>query len=576
MQIVSATIAVATPKHLITMRKRFLFLLAWLSSLIVFGQNPQPPRVLSLIPDDCYQLQLINWSELSNDFKLAALDKDKILNPLYKEKKIIKSFVRSWIQMDDKSGIDFSTTAAFINKNCLIVPLSNEKNFEKTVRKVGDVNPFKTISGNAQHLLRFTNDASGSIAILCTQDMACIYLSESEDDDAEKEASIRNLQQTLVHTWDKMQKSTFPTSEVGKFFIQRGMLSYVAYNAQHPDLKMLSGIIKKQNTSLSSNLDKLNVLMFSTGDIDNKRFGSKTELYKSTPNGLEPISMKNLSPEGTVPLLPYVLENPIAVISCNVVGLGDSLAPYLSSHPDFQALAPLLNHPFIGSIHSEKGTLLCTTIDDPKRVKPALEQYVVLRNQALDSVFKASRSKDTASVEVAAEEGSGDDEYDIEEAPYEPSPEDSLVNHKHLALTHTDGYDLYTLTTYKKNLDYETFTWVYGYDTTCFIMTKDNLLFLFGEAEIMQSILNPTKSSPAGIRTQDPLYARVYLNTLFREIGEEDILPLRDMTIQTNDNKIVMDVTATDGLKHSLPYELVKAIMEQVSSFRKATKNFKF
>ena len=133
------------------MRKIFLFLLAWLSSLIVFGQNPQPPRVLSLIPDDCYQLQLINWSELSNDFELAALDKDKILNPLYKEKKIIKSFVRSWIQMDDKSGIDFSTTAAFINKNCLIVPLSNEKNFEKTVRKVGDVNPFKTISGNAQH-----------------------------------------------------------------------------------------------------------------------------------------------------------------------------------------------------------------------------------------------------------------------------------------------------------------------------------------------------------------------------------------------------------------------------------------
>ena len=559
------------------MKKIQLLLLFCFFFCTIFGQNTQTPRVLKLIPDNCYQLQLINWSELSNDLDLAALDNDKILNPLYKEKKIIKNFVRSWIQMDDKSGIDFSTTAAFINNNCFLIPLNNEKNFEKIARKMGEKASFQSIIHNSQ-TFRLLLDASGSGAILCTDDIACLYLNNRIDDDVE--TSPNELQETVLQSWENMQKSSFLASETGQMFVTKGVSSFVAYNAQHPDMKMLSGFIKKQNTSLSSSLDRLNIFMFSKYGTEKNRIWSSTEIYKSTSEGLKPSFLTFLSPEGTQRLLPYVLENPIAVISCNVVGLGDSLIPFLSSNPDLQAVAPLLNHPFIGSLTSDKGYLLCTTLDNPKAVQPALEQYVALRNQALDSAFKALQLNDDEEVvveEIVADEDSGDDEEVVIEAPYRIPAEDSLVNHKHLAHTHTDGYDLYTLTTYKKNLDYETFTWVYGYDTVCFIMTKDNLLFLFGEAEIMQSILNPTKSSPAGIRTQDPLYARVDLNSIINEVaGEEGILPLRDMTIQTNDNKIVMDVTATDGLKHNLLYELVKAIIEQVSSIRKEIKNFKF
>ena len=554
------------------MNKRLLLFLFCFSFCTIFGQNTQTLRVLNLVPDDCYQLQLIEWPELATNFELAALDKDKILNPLYKEKKVIKDFVHSWVQQDSKCGIDFTATAAYINSNCLLVPLNDEKSFEKMVRKMGEKASFQSITHNGQ-TFRYLSDGS----ILCTDDIACIFVAKKFED--EIETPLGELQQTVLQNWDKMQRSTFPTSEIGKFFIQRGMLSYVAYNAQHPDLKMLSGIIQKQNSSLSSNLDKLNLLMFSTGSADKNQILGNTELYLSTPKGLEPISMTNLSSDGTVPLLPYLLENPIAVISCNVTGLGDSLAPYLSFRPEIQALAPLLNHPFIGSLTSDKGYLLCTTLDNPKAVQPALEQYVALRNQALDSAFKALQLNDDEEVvveEIVAGEDSGDDEEVVEEAPYRIPAEDSLVNHKQLTHTHADGYDLYILTTYKKDLDYETFTWLYKYDTVCYIMTKDNKLFLFGEAELMQNVLNPTKSVPAGIRTQDPLYARVDLNTLFREIEEEGIIPLRDIVIQTEDNIMTLEANAVDGLTHNLMYELVKAAVEEITKTRKEIKKFKF
>lgn len=554
------------------MNKRLLLFLFCFSFCTIFGQNTQTLRVLNLVPDDCYQLQLIEWPDLATSFELAALDKDKILNPLYKEKKVIKDFVHSWVQQDSKCGIDFTATAAYINSNCLLVPLNDEKSFEKMVRKMGEKASFQSITHNGQ-TFRYLSDGS----ILCTDDIACIFVAKKFED--EIETPLGELQQTVLQNWDKMQRSTFPTSEIGKFFIQRGMISYVAYNAQHPDLKMLSGIIQEQNSSLSSNLDKLNLLMFSTGSADKNQILGKTELYMSTPKGLEPISMTNLSSEGTVPLLPYLLENPIAVISCNVTGLGDSLAPFLSFRPEIQALAPLLNHPFIGSLTSDKGYLLCTTLDNPKAVQPALEQYVALRNQALDSAFKALQLNDDEEVvveEIVADEDSGDDEEVVKEAPYRIPAEDSLVNHKQLTHTHADGYDLYILTTYKKDLDYETFTWVYKYDTVCYIMTKDNKLFLFGEAELMQNVLNPTKSVPAGIRTQDPLYARVDLNTLFREIEEEGIIPLRDIVIQTQDNIITLEANAVDGLTHNLMYELVKAAVEEITKTRKEIKKFKF
>lgn len=554
------------------MNKRLLLFLFCFSFCTIFGQNTQTLRVLNLVPDDCYQLQLIEWPDLATSFELAALDKDKILNPLYKEKKVIKDFVHSWVQQDSKCGIDFTATAAYINSNCLLVPLNDEKSFEKMVRKMGEKASFQSITHNGQ-TFRYLSDGS----ILCTDDIACIFVAKKFED--EIETPLGELQQTVLQNWDKMQRSTFPTSEIGKFFIQRGMLSYVAYNAQHPDLKMLSGIIQEQNSSLSSNLDKLNLLMFSTGSADKNQILGKTELYMSTPKGLEPISMTNLSSEGTRPLLPYLLENPIAVISCNVTGLGDSLAPFLSFRPEIQALAPLLNHPFIGSLTSDKGYLLCTTLDNPKAVQPALEQYVALRNQALDSAFKALQLNDDEEVvveEIVADEDSGDDEEVVEEAPYRIPAEDSLVNHKQLTHTHADGYDLYILTTYKKDLDYETFTWVYKYDTVCYIMTKDNKLFLFGEAELMQNVLNPTKSVPAGIRTQDPFYARVDLNTLFREIEEEGIIPLRDIVIQTQDNIITLEANAVDGLTHNLMYELVKAAVEEITKTRKEIKKFKF
>ena len=550
------------------MNKRLLLFLFCFSFCTIFGQNTQTLRVLNLVPDDCYQLQLIEWPELATSFELAALDKDKILNPLYKEKKVIKDFVHSWVQQDSKCGIDFTATAAYINSNCLLVPLNDEKSFEKMVRKMGEKASFQSITHNGQ-TFRYLSDGS----ILCTNDMACIFVTNKFED--EIETPLGELQQTVLQNWDKMQRSTFPTSEIGKFFIQRGMISYVAYNAQHPDLKMLSGIINKQNSSLSSNLDKLNLLMFSTGSADKNQILGKTELYMSTPKGLEPISMTNLSSEGTRPLLPYLLENPIVVISCNVTGLGDSLAPYLSFRPEIQALAPLLNHPFIGSLDSDKGYLLCTTLDNPKAVQPALEQYVALRNQAVDSAFKARQLNDDEAV-VEVDEESGDDEESVEEAPYRPSSEDSLVNHKQLTHTHADGYDLYILTTYKKDLDYETFTWVYKYDTVCYIMTKDNKLFLFGETELMQKVLNPTKSVPAGIRTQDPFYARVDLNTLFREIEEEGIIPLRDIVIQTEDNIMTLEANAVDGLTHNIMYELVKAAVEEITKTRKEIKKFKF
>ena len=95
------------------MRKNVLTLLVVALATVAFAQTPKHLRVLNYVPDSCYSLSLMNFDTLARALELEALHRENVLEPVYDSLKISKKIIQSWVNRDNKVGVDFTATAAF-------------------------------------------------------------------------------------------------------------------------------------------------------------------------------------------------------------------------------------------------------------------------------------------------------------------------------------------------------------------------------------------------------------------------------------------------------------------------------
>ena len=162
------------------MKRKLLTLIMLFASVVVFAQVPKYQRVLNYVPDSCYSLTMINLDTLARVTELESLHRENILKPLYDSMKFSKKLVQSWIKRDNKLGIDFTATMVIADSRYYLLPLNNERNFEKMVRSLGkSLPPFETLTdpeGRKFRCMTIGTEYGMNFAVMCTEDVACFTL----------------------------------------------------------------------------------------------------------------------------------------------------------------------------------------------------------------------------------------------------------------------------------------------------------------------------------------------------------------------------------------------------------------
>ena len=103
---------------------------------VSFAQVPKHLRVLNYVPDSCYSLTMMNLDTIARVMELESLHRENVLKPLYDSLKFSKKLIQSWIKKDDKLGIDFTASAAFVDSRYFLLPLNNEKRNKELRRRL--------------------------------------------------------------------------------------------------------------------------------------------------------------------------------------------------------------------------------------------------------------------------------------------------------------------------------------------------------------------------------------------------------------------------------------------------------
>ena len=558
------------------MKRKILTVIMSLITTVAFAQVPYHQRVLNYVPDSCYSLYIINLDTMARVSELEALHHNHVLKPLYDSLKFSKKFVQSWLKRDNKTGIDFTASIAAANSRYYFIPLNNEKNFEKTLRLLDkSFAPFETLTlSNGQKIRCLTLNMANEIpyAVICTTDVACIVsLSDLSDYYTQILSSLSDPDSFAPHIdspiqiWEQLSQSQFANSETAKNIVARGINSYTAYNHFSPFVKIFMGFAgSKLPADALNTFQQLNLEVFSKAEVHHDRITSISEYrYSNDGNNLWNNKIFRYAPEKLERLLPYMGDYPILLATCAMEGTGEIAAPYLN---EFTSLRFLTNNPFFVSLNYNDLSLYGTIVENPDSVQVVLENYITAHNHILDSLYQDQEEK-VKQVEAGfSEEMLKDDDY-TDFAQYINSLEpfgrtiDSIANRRFLSVSQKEGWTVYHLITKKKVMDYETWEWGYGYDTS-FVLVKDGLLFYAQTLSVMEQLSHPQEWRDTPFKQEllsHPAYFWIYPNPLISSIlGDITTLPIHDLTCYLENNSFVMNFNAEPGLKHGILYEVMK------------------
>lgn len=572
----------------------------------LFAQVPNHLRVLNYVPDSCYTVTLLNLDTLAEAAELESLHLEKVLKPIYDSVKFSKKLVQSWIKRDNKTGIDFTATAAYADSRYYFLPLNNERNFEKTVRSIDkSFPPFETMTDPEGRKFRCMSIESEygmmNSALICTEDVACFVILTNLNaifnsqppviegtDSLDMEAWISSIltPETPMQVWERLSHSKFASSETATTMIANGWDSYTGYKKGSSILNALSNVMADlipASTELKKTVNQLDLELFSKGEIRHDRFSSYSEFHF----GNQQPEMQKLksSPVELKKLLPYVSGDYTLLAVNTMEGYGELIKPYAGTLKQWGELFQLLNKPFIFTMSSldENYFMFSTIAEHPEEVRGVLERYVETCNHITDSVKKnmppvvevleepleeplveKEETPDTPETPPGKEKPLEYNEYyvgPIDSIGYAEIPEDSTIDMKTLVYKKIDGWDAYIILTNKKEMDYETYTEIVKEDSACVLM-KDDLLFFTKSLSALKSLSQPLEREWPKEYFEHNLYARADLSTLMHLFGMDLALPIHDMVAYVDDHSCTMNLNAEPGLRHGLLYETVKFAIE--------------
>ena len=573
------------------MKRNILILLLVAITTLSFGQVPKHLRVLNYVPDSCYSVAVVNLDTLARVFELEAMHRENFLKPIYDSMKLSKKLVQSWIKKDNKLGIDFTASAAYADSRYIFFPLNNEKNFEKTIRSLDKkVPPFETMTDPDGRKFRclLIDDADLSTAVICTEDVACLALltdpyalfsspvfqstiSDTSDLEVMYEALNQANKETPMQLWTRISHSKFVESQTAATMISKGWNSYTAYqqgNSLINTMVSMAQLYLPAPEDIKRAVSELDIELFSKVEAYHDRLTTKSEFHYRAKQK-EGNKLKFV-PDALKRLMPYVSGDYVILAVSAMEGYGDLVKPYMNSFPQWRELCPLLNKPFVFTISmSETGYQIqaVTFVENPGEIHGALERYVEISNHITDSTYKARKKLETAEIEEVVEEPEVVNEEVVEQpvVPEVEEPmdyplieqEDSTINMKTLTFKKIGGLDAYIVVTNKREMDYETFTWIVKDDSMC-VLVKDGLLFVTNSLASSGTLLQPVEREWPKEYLEHNLFARIDLGAFATFLGPEAALPVRDADFYVDGNTFTMNINAEPGLRHGVLYEILK------------------
>ena len=573
------------------MKRNILILLLVAITTLSFGQVPKHLRVLNYVPDSCYSVAVVNLDTLARVFELEAMHRENFLKPIYDSMKLSKKLVQSWIKKDNKLGIDFTASAAYADSRYIFLPLNNEKNFEKTIRSLDKkVPPFETMTDLEGRKFRclLIDDADLSTAVICTEDVACLALltdpyalfsspvfqsaiSDTSDLEVMYETLNQASKETPMQLWTRISHSKFVESQTAATMISKGWNSYTAYqqgNSLINTMVSMAQLYLPAPEDIKRAVSELDIELFSKVEAYHDRITTKSEFHYRAKQK-EGNKLKFV-PDALKRLMPYVSGDYVILAVSAMEGYGDLVKPYMNSFPQWRELCPLLNKPFVFTISmSETGYQIqaVTLVENPGEIHGALERYVEISNHITDSTYKAWKKLETAEIEEVVEEPEVVNEEVVEQpvVPEVEEPmdyplieqEDSTINMKTLTFKKIGGLDAYIVVTNKREMDYETFTWIVKDDSMC-VLVKDGLLFVTNSLASSGTLLQPVEREWPKEYLEHNLFARIDLGAFATFLGPEAALPVRDADFYVDGNTFTMNINAEPGLRHGVLYEILK------------------
>lgn len=566
-----------------TMKRNILALLTVVLTAAAFAQTPRHLRVLHYVPDSCFSLYVVNLDTVARVFELESLHREQVLKPIYDSLKFSKKFVQSWIKRDNKTGIDFTASMAVADSRYFILPLNNERNFEKTLRSLDkSLPPFETTTTADGQKIRcmVMEDEAFGMAVLCNEDVACVALLADMTDlysvvlmETAGETAASPRQETPMQVWSRLIASRFDESEIAKTMLSQGWNSYTAYNPQNSLLKVLGAALNSFTgapAEIRNMINRMDMEIFSRTEVRRDRLTFVNEYLQrnAEPN----FSALRFAPEKLERIFPYMSGDNLLVAYSAVEGLGDLIKPYVNSVPQLRDLWPLLNQPMVFTMNGLKDEemLVGTLVDQPEAVHGILKRYVAACNRETDSLFKVQLQQKKEQEEAFSQRMSESEEYEDFEMNVESlfvsavDPDDSTINRKTLSFMKIDGWDAHIIVTKKKTMDYETYTLVTKDDSAC-VLVKDGLLFYTNSLSALGTLSNPLERELPKEYLSHPVFLRADFDVLAPAFGSEITFPVRDLVCFMEGDTFTATVNAAPGLHHGLLFETVKFIANKLS-----------
>ncbi len=527
--------------------KRIILCFVWVFALttISFAQLPHSMRVLNYVPDNCYSLEVVNLNDVAHDLELKDIHQDHLLDFVYKKQKMIKPFIQSWLKNDDKLGVDFDASVATCNSTIIIIPLRNEKNFEKMLAKISDSEvKFKTTTVAGRQMRQYADDV---VTVLCGKEVAFVKINDTGLY-ADELYELPNPFQ-----WEQVFNSNFLNSNEAKYFLEHDMSMYWHFNPEHKIMKSLFTLMIGDLSSVRNSLQKMNVKAFVSGNTTKSALTTVYEMFEGAED-MQPLFLdKMVAPMDEVEkLLPFAGEKPIALVASAMKGLGGDIGTYISSFASLDnPITLFMDNPFIYSLIDEVNGLFVTTVSGHEEVKNKLQQAVENRNRSVDSLYKERKRVYDESME--------EEENNVEAwvLPYQAP--DSISNHMFLLHEEFEGMDLFSMLTSHTSLFDEDAS-VY-YDTT-YVLVDNQYLFVFPEQSTIELIRHPKK--PTNISVDQilahPVYGVVDVNAISQLLGLNVDIPVSDMVLFLENNTVKISINASYGLQHGIMYEFVKMV----------------
>ena len=554
------------------MKRNLLTLLLVALATVTFAQKPRHLRVLDYVPDSCYSLSIVNLDTLARVFELEAMHRDNLLQTLYDSVKPSRKIVQSWIKRDNKTGVDFTATAAFVDSRYVLLPLNNERNFEKMIRSLDkSVPPFVTMTDPNGRKIRCMSleDLDITAVVICTEDVACFAL--LTDLNAVYSAMMSgdydlgySWQESPMQVWTRLSRSQFAKSGVAAAMMEKGWNSYTTYN-QSNYFRYFADILFNEiglpYVELQKTFGQIELEAFSKGDVFQDRITAYSEYQlHNVPADFQ--SLKS-SPESLKKLMPYVSGDYLMLAISSLEGFGDLAKPFMDGLPQWQEVAPLMNKPFVFTASSldEVTMQVVTLVDHPEEVRGMLERYVEISNHIADSIRKIVVTEWEYPEEVVEIETPDTTEL-IYPFPFVEA-EDSTLNMKILTYKKLGGWDTYIITTKKRSFDYETYAYVVRDDSVC-VFVKGNLLLYSKGLGTLGSLSQPFEHEWPSECFEHPIYARADFDALVPLFGPDAAIPVRDMVCYTDEGTFTMNFNAVPGLRHGIIYEMVKYLIDVI------------